>query len=209
MVLGIPFSAVTAILFAGLLLHGIQPGPLLMTQNPEIFWGLVAAMYIGNLALLVLNFPLVGMWTSVLKIPQPILSAALVILMLVSSYSVDSSVMDMITLLAAGVIGYVLRTLGLDLTITILGLVLGPLLEKSFRQGLFASRGNPAIFFGNWIDVVLWLLLVTFFVMPLIARFIARQRDRGEGDVRIGQGDAAWTSADGVDAERLGSAGSR
>src|SRR5881394_3275062 len=98
--------------------------------------------------------------------------------------------MDMITLLAAGVIGYVLRMLGLDLTITILGLVLGPLLEKSFRQSLFASRGSPAIFFGNWIDLVLWLLLVAFFVMPLIQRYIARRGTGAEALVVDNGGDA-------------------
>jgi putative tricarboxylic transport membrane protein len=174
MVLGIPFSSVTAILFAGILLHGIQPGPLLMGQHPEIFWGLVAAMYIGNLALLILNFPLVGMWMSILRIPQPILTALLVLLLLVGSYSLNNSFFDTLVLLGAGVLGYFLRSVELDRTLVVLGLVLGPLVEKNFRLALIISRGNPLVFASTWIDDVLWLLLVAFLVLPLVLRTSSR-----------------------------------
>jgi putative tricarboxylic transport membrane protein len=176
MVLGIPFSSVTAILFAGILLHGIQPGPLLMGQHPEIFWGLVAAMYIGNLALLILNFPLVGMWMSILRIPQPILTALLVLLLLIGSYSLNNSFFDTLVLIGAGVLGYFLRSVDLDRTVVVLGLVLGPLVEKNFRLSLIISRGNPAVFFSTWIDDLLWLLLIVFFVGPLLIRAMAHLR---------------------------------
>jgi putative tricarboxylic transport membrane protein len=176
MVLGIPFSSVTAILFAGILLHGIQPGPLLMGQHPEIFWGLVAAMYIGNLALLILNFPLVGMWMSILRIPQPILTALLVLLLLIGSYSLNNSFFDTLVLIGAGVLGYFLRSVDLDRTVVVLGLVLGPLVEKNFRLSLIISRGNPAVFFSTWIDDLLWLLLIVFLVGPLLIRAMAHLR---------------------------------
>lgn len=170
MVLGLPFSTVTAILFAGMLLHGITPGPTIMTQHPEIFWGLAAAMYIGNMALLVLNFPLVGLWLNILKIPQPILSAILILLMMIGSYSLNNNFFDVITTLVFGVVGYVFLHFRIDTTILVLGLVLGPLLEKGFRQSLFLSRGSLTIFFSSWIDNVLWLVLLAFIVTPFILR---------------------------------------
>jgi putative tricarboxylic transport membrane protein len=180
MVLGIPFSSVTAILFAGILLHGIQPGPLLMTQHPEIFWGLVAAMYIGNLALLILNFPLVGMWMSILRIPQPILTAMLVLLLLIGSYSLNNSFFDTLVLIGAGVLGYFLRLFDIDRTVVVLGLVLGPLVEKNFRLALIISRGNAGVFFSTWADNAFWLVLILFVFGPMLWHALRRARARTE-----------------------------
>jgi len=164
MALGIPFTSATAMLFAGLLLHGVQPSPILMTERPEIFWGLVAAMYIGNVALLVLNFPLVGLWVNVLRIPQSILSAALVILMLIGSYSLRNSVLDMIVVICAGLVGYAMRQVNLDRTLVILGLVLGPMLESNFRRSL--QMGNVLIFVERPITRVLLTILLVVYVLP-------------------------------------------
>jgi putative tricarboxylic transport membrane protein len=168
MALGIPFTSTAAVLYAGLLLHGVQPGPLLMTEHPEIFWGLVAAMYIGNLALLILNFPLVGLWVNVLRIPQPILSAALVILMLIGSYSLRNSTLDMVVVLFAGLVGYIMKQVNLDRTLVILGLVLGPILESNFRRSLEMRRGDILIFAQRPITRVLLLILLVVYILPAI-----------------------------------------
>lgn len=168
MALGLPFTSATAMLFAGLLLHGIQPSPLLMTERPEIFWGLVAAMYVGNLALLILNFPLVGLWVHVLRIPQSILSAALVILMLIGSYTLRSSVLDMIVVVLAGLVGYIMKQVNLDRTLVILGLVLGPMLESNLRRSL--EMGDILIFLQRPITRVLLLILLVVYILPAICR---------------------------------------
>ncbi len=162
--LGVPFTPVAAILYAGMLLHGITPGPTLTAEHPEVFWGLVAAMYIGNLALLVLNFPLVGMWVSVLRTPQPVLSAVVVVLMMIGAYSLRNSAADMVVLVVTGILGYAMRQLGYERTLAILGLCLGPLFEKSFSQSLQMSRDDPSIFFTRPIPQVLWALLVAIFL---------------------------------------------
>lgn len=175
--LGIPFTPVAAILYAGFLLHGVTPGPQLLTERPEVFWGLVAAMYVGNVALLILNFPLVGLWVSVLRMPQPVLSAILVVLMLIGSYSLRNSMVDMAIVVVTGVLGYVMRQLNYERTLVILGLCLGPLAERSFSQSLQMSRYDPAIFFSRPIPQVCWFLLVVVFVAQ--AWYSRRKNQRG------------------------------
>ena len=168
MALGIPFTSVTAVLFAGLLLHGVTPGPSMISERPEIFWGLVSAMYIANVAMLILNFPLVGMWVNVLRIPQPILSAMLVVLMLIGSYSLRNSIMDMVIVFVTGVLGYLLRQMGYERTLVILGLVLGPMLETNFARSLEMSGGDLTIFVTRTIPNVLWVILVGVLIGPII-----------------------------------------
>jgi len=179
MALGIPFTAVTAVLFAGLMMHGVTPGPTLISERPELFWGLVAAMYIGNIALLVLNFPLVGMWMSILRIPQPILASILVVLMLIGSYSLRNSVADMAILVGCGVLGYIMKQFDYERALVILGLVLGPMLEKNFSESLQMSRNDPMIFFTRPIPQVLWAAMVLLFLgQALYKRRSWRQEER-------------------------------
>jgi putative tricarboxylic transport membrane protein len=168
MALGLPFTSITAMLYAGLLLHGVTPGPTLITQRPEIFWGLVAAMYIGNIALLILNFPLVGLWVSVLKMPQSVLTAMLVVLMLIGAYSLRNNSMDMIIVLVMGMVGYIMKQLEFERTLVILGLVLGPMLETNFARSLQMSFGDLRIFVSRPIPNVLWALLVIVLLVPLL-----------------------------------------
>ncbi|MDZ7414377.1 MAG: tripartite tricarboxylate transporter permease [candidate division KSB1 bacterium] len=104
MALGVPFAPAVAMLLSALMIHGVQPGPLLMQEHPEVFWGLVASMYLGNAALLILNLPLVGMWVSLLRIPQPILLALVLVFMLVGTFSVNNSVLDLFVLIGMGVV---------------------------------------------------------------------------------------------------------
>ena len=176
MALGIPFTAVTAVLFAGLMLHGVTPGPDLIFDHPEIFWSLVAAMYIGNVALLILNFPLVGMWTSILKIPQPILSAMLLVLMLIGAYSLRNSNLDEMVLVLSGCLGYVMKQMNYERTLVILGLVLGSMLETNFGRSLQMSNVGAQIFFDRPIPDVLWAILVLVLLGPVALKVINRVR---------------------------------
>lgn len=170
MALGIPFTPVTAVLFAGLLLHGLTPGPALMLSRPEIFWGLVAAMYVGNVALLILNFPLIGLWMSFLRIPQSVLLAMLVVLTLIGGYAVRNSLLDMSMVLLMGILGYVLKQLGFDRLLVILGVVLGGMLETTFRQSLELSRGDLMIFVQRPLSLALFIFLLIILLAPPIVK---------------------------------------
>jgi putative tricarboxylic transport membrane protein len=174
--LGIPFSPITALLLAALLLQGVQPGPLLMQQRPDVFWGVVASMYVGNVALLILNFPLVGMWVSVLRIPQPVLLALILMFTLVGAYSINNSPLDLIVLVVMGIVGYLGKKLAFDLSPMVLGLVLGGMLEKTFNQSLYMSRGNALIFFQRPISATLLAILVVILIGPALWRLKERRR---------------------------------
>jgi putative tricarboxylic transport membrane protein len=154
--LGLPFSAIMALLMAAMMIHGIQPGPLLVIQHPEIFWGVISSMYIGNVALLILNLPLVGVWVSILRIPLQVLLPCIVLYALIGSYSVRNTIFDLWVLTGFGVLGYFLRKLKFDLAPLILAIVLGPMIERYFRTALFLSRGDLAIFLASPISKVIW-----------------------------------------------------
>jgi putative tricarboxylic transport membrane protein len=174
--LGIPFSPITALLLAALLLQGVQPGPLLMQQRPDVFWGVVASMYVGNAALLILNFPLVGMWVSVLRIPQPILVALILMFTLVGAYSINNSPLDLIVLVVMGVVGYLGKKLAFDLSPMVLGLVLGGMLEKTFNQSLYMSRGDALIFVRRPISATLLAILALILIGPALWRLKETRR---------------------------------
>jgi putative tricarboxylic transport membrane protein len=158
--LGIPFGSVTALMLAALMVHGVQPGPLLLTNNPEIFWGVIASMFIGNLMLLILNIPLIGVWVSLLRIPHHIFLPLILILVVIGSYSVRNSMLDLHMLLLLGCIGYVLRMFDFQLAPMVVGLVLGPLIEKHLREALFMSLGDISVFYSSPIAVGIWLAVL-------------------------------------------------
>jgi putative tricarboxylic transport membrane protein len=159
--LGIPFAPPTAMLMGALMIHGVQPGPLFMKQCPEIFWGVIASMYIGNVVLLILNLPLVSVFASILRIPQHLLMGIILVLCLVGSYSINNSILDVYIVIGMGLLGYILKKLKFDLAPLILGLVLGPMIEKDFRQSLFIARGD------------LWLILNRPITMALLGTGLA------------------------------------
>jgi putative tricarboxylic transport membrane protein len=161
--LGIPFAPATAMLLGALVIHGIQPGPLLMTQNPEVFWGVAASMYVGNAILLILNLPLVGLFVSVLRLPQYVLLSLIALLCLVGTYAVNNSLLDLWVLVVMGLLGYLLRKLGFEPALVILALVLGPMIEKSFRQTLFMARGEWGLILGR--PLTLGLLVAGLLVL--------------------------------------------
>jgi putative tricarboxylic transport membrane protein len=144
--LGLPSSPPTAVLLAGFLIHGLQPGPLLVQQRPEVFWGVLASMYVGNAMLLVLNLPLVGLFVRILKVPDVYLLPSVVLFCVVGAYSVANSVTDVWVMVGSGLFGFAARRLGFDAAPVVLALVLGPALETALRQALIISGGSPAIF---------------------------------------------------------------
>ena len=174
--LGIPFTPGAAMLLAALLILGVPTGPLLIINRPEIFWGVVASMYIGNVALLILNFPLVGVWTSILKIPQAILLSLILLLTMMRAYAINNSLTDLVVLIVMGVVGYFFRKIRFDVAPIVVALVLGPMLETTMRESLYMSRGDMSIFISRPISGAMIAILLLFLVLPpiwnLIKRFI-------------------------------------
>jgi putative tricarboxylic transport membrane protein len=173
--LGIPTSAIMALFMGALMIHGIQPGPLFISKYPELFWGFIASMYVGNAMLLVLNLPLIGMWVRLLKTPYVILFPLILLFCLIGVYSLNANVAEIIIMLAFGVIGFFLRRVGFEGAPFILAMVLGPIMETSLRQTLLISRGNFNIFLTRPICAALIVLTAVFLIWPLI-----RGRKKGE-----------------------------
>jgi putative tricarboxylic transport membrane protein len=155
--LGIPFGATTALMLAALMVHGIEPGPLLLVNHPEIFWGVIASMLVGNVMLLALNIPLIGIWVSLLRIPYHIFLPVILVLVVIGSYSVRNSMLDVYMLLALGFAGYLLRKFDFQLAPMVVGLVLGPLMEKHLREALFMSLGDVSVFYSSPIALAIWI----------------------------------------------------
>ncbi len=174
--LGIPFAPPAAMLLGALTIHGVQPGPLLMAQQPEIFWGVVASMYIGNAVLLILNLPLVGVFANILRIPQHLLMGLILVLCLVGTFSVNNSLLDILILIGMGGVGYILRKLGFDMAPLVLALVLGPTLEKTFRQSLFMARGDIWALISRPATAAILVAGAAFIVLPLVYRRILKPK---------------------------------
>jgi putative tricarboxylic transport membrane protein len=173
MALGIPTGPVTAVMIAAVMVHGIAPGPTLIQQQPELFWGFVASMYVGNVVLLILNLPLVGLFVNLLRIPYAYLYPCILCFCILGCYSVSNSVVDVWIMLIMGGIGYVLRKFGYDLAPVALGLVLAPMLELSLRQSLAMSAGDYMIFVQRPISatmLALGLVLLLLGLRPLFGK---------------------------------------
>jgi len=169
--LGVPGSGTTAVLLGALLGLGVTPGPLLITEEPDLFWGLAASMYVGNVFLLLLNLPLVGLFVRALTLPRWFLLPGVAALSFVAVYAVNQSAFDLVLMTGFGVAGYLLRKTGVPLAPIILGLVLGPLMEKSLRRAMSLSGGDWGVLFSSPIAITLWLLATASLVVPpLLAR---------------------------------------
>ena len=147
--LGIPTGPITAVLIGALMLHGIQVGPMLVNEHPDVFWGFVASMYVGNVMLLALNLPLVGLFVWVLRIPYAYLYPMIIMFCIIGVYEVNNSIVDVWIMLIMGVLGYALRKFEFDPAPLVLGLVIAPILEQSLRQSLIMSDGDYFIFFSR------------------------------------------------------------
>jgi putative tricarboxylic transport membrane protein len=173
--LGIPSGPATAVMMVALLIHGIKPGPLLISENPEVFWGVVASMYIGNVMLIVLNLPMVGLFVNLLRVPFRLLFPIVLTICLVGVYSVNASPTELWTMLVFGVVGFVLRKLHFDLAPLVLALILGPMMELAFRQSLMMSGGDFKVFFGSPISLVL-LAVSALLVLGTVVRSLLTAR---------------------------------
>ena len=154
-----------AMLFSALIIHGVQPGPLFIKQHPDIFWGVIASMYLGNVLLLILNLPLIGIWVQVLKVPYRILFPLILLFCLIGTYTINNSTFDLLIMILFGVLGYFLKKFSYESAPLILAVVLGPMLEQNLRQSLLLSRGSFMIFINHPISGVIlgiaFLLLLT------------------------------------------------
>jgi len=171
--LGIPPNVVMAMLFSAFIIHGVTPGPMLMKTSPDVFWGLVVSMYVGNAMLVLLNLPLIGIWVQVLKIPYRILMPLILLFCLIGAYSVTNSTFDVLLMVFFGGVGYLLRKFGYEAAPLVLAFVMGPLLELNLRQSLLISGGSFAIFItrpisGVTLGIAFLLLLSNIF--PYIKR---------------------------------------
>lgn len=167
--LGIPTSGIMALFMGALMIHGIQPGPLFIRNYPELFWGVVASMYVGNAMLLILNLPLIGLWVRVLKIPYAILFPLIFLFCLIGVYSLNSNVAEIFIMVGFGILGFLLRKAGFEGAPFLLAMVLGPIMESSLRQSLIISHGSFSIFFTRPISGFLIFLSCAFLVTPLIS----------------------------------------
>jgi putative tricarboxylic transport membrane protein len=168
--LGIPSNVVMAMLLGALIIHGVTPGPLLLTNHPEVFWGVVGSMYIGNVMLLILNLPLIGIWVQLLKVPYAILMPLIIVFCIIGSYTIANSIMDVFFMLIFGVVGYLMKKLKYEAAPLILAFVLGPMLEYSLKQSLMVSKGSFKIFFSRPISATCLIIALILVVLPIIPR---------------------------------------
>ncbi len=183
--LGLPFAPPVAILLSGLMIHGIAPGPLFISQHADIFWAVIASMYLGNVMLIILNLPLVGIFASLIKTPPKILMPIISAIMLIGAYSLNNSLFDVGVLLFFGIIGYYMKKSDFEPSPLVIGLVLGPFLEESLMQGLGIMNGNFFAFFTRPISAVLLGIAILLLLWGLggnvIKRLIVKQNSQLEG----------------------------
>jgi putative tricarboxylic transport membrane protein len=173
--LGIPTSAVMAVIVGAFIIHGVTPGPLLIKNNPDIFWGTIASMYIGNIMLLILNLPLIGVWVKILKIPYPILFPLILLFCLIGAYSLNNNPAEIGLMLFFGLLGYLMKKFKFDGAPLVLAMVLGPLMDQSLRQSLLMSGGSGMIFFTRPICLVIFVIIALILLLPVLP-LIGRMR---------------------------------
>lgn len=172
--LGIPGSASTAVLMGGFLMWGLQPGPLLMEQNPEFAWGLIASMYLANVMLLVINIFCIPAFASIARVPFRVLAPIIIVVCIVGTYTVNGSSIEVAIMLACGVLGFFMRRFGLSPAALVIALVLGPLAEESLRQTMIISGGSMDIFVERSTSVILLVLMLFLIAVPPLAPRIRR-----------------------------------
>ena len=176
MAIGIPENAVMALMMAAFIVKGIQPGPNMIATHPDLFWGLVASMWVGNCFLLILNVPLVRYWLSVFKIPFSVLFPAILFFCCIGTYSINNNLEDVYITATFGLVGYLFLRLGLEAAPLILGFILGPMLEENFRRAMLLSRGSFGTFVSRPISGTLFALIAIFIVWQLVAFFMKSRK---------------------------------
>jgi TctA family transporter len=178
MSIGIPENAVMALMMAAFIIKGIQPGPNMIASHPDLFWGLVASMWIGNVFLVVLNVPLVRYWLSVFKVPYNVLFPCILYFCCIGTYSVNNNVDDIFITAAFGLMGYLMMRLDLDAAPLMLGFILGPMLEENFRRALLLSRGSFTVFIDRPISGTLLGIVALFIVWQVTSFFLTARKNR-------------------------------
>ena len=174
--LGIPTSATAAILLSAFQNYGIQPGPLLFQSQPDLVWGLLASLYVGNVLLLILNLPLVGIWVKVLAIPRPLLYGGILVFATLGAYSLHQSVVDLVILYIFGLLGFVMRRWNIPVAPAVIGLILGPLAETQARRALAISQGDPMVFLTQPISAAILGLSLLLLIVPVVVKVARRNR---------------------------------
>jgi putative tricarboxylic transport membrane protein len=159
-----------------LMIHGVTPGPRLLLEHPRIFWGVLGSMYIGNIMLLVLNLPLIGLWVRLLKLPYSILFPFIFLFCIIGTYTVGNNVQDIYIMVLFGILGYLMKKYGYEPAPLVLAFVLGPMFENAFRQSLILSNGNPMIFLNRPIAASFLLISFVLLISPLALQVFHRQR---------------------------------
>lgn len=176
--LGVPGSPPMAIVIGALMIYGITPGPRLLVEQPDMFWGLVASFLIGNIMLLILNVPLIGLWVRLLKVPYKYMYPTIIVLICVGVYSINNNVFDIWLTLVIGAIGYVMRLFRFEPAPLLLGFVLGPIMEEHLRRSMLLSRGDPMVFLERPISATLILITLVILVVALYSAVRNRQRTK-------------------------------
>jgi putative tricarboxylic transport membrane protein len=177
--LGVPGDAIMAIMLGALMIHGLVPGPQIIQNNPEFFWGLIASFWIGNLLLLILNLPLIGIWIRLLSIPYGVLFPAILSFIAIGIYSLHRDPFDLYLVAGAGLVGYLFIRLRLEAAPLLLGLILSPLVEENLRRSLLVSRGDPAIFLSRPISLAFLTLAAAGVAYVVYSALRARRRRSG------------------------------
>src|SRR6185312_1870523 len=174
--LGIPSNPTMALMIGAMIIHGIQPGPQIMTAKPELFWGMIASMWVGNFMLVVLNLPLIGMWVKLLTVKYDYLFPAILIFCCIGVYSISNAWMDVLLAALFGFVGYVFIKLEVEPAPLLLGFVLGPMMEENLRRALLLSRGEPSVFFTRPISLTL-LIISAALILLVVSPQIAKRRE--------------------------------
>jgi len=177
MTLGIPPNVVMAMLLGAFMIHGVTPGPLMMKQNPGLFWGVIVSMYIGNFMLLILNLPLIGIWVQILKVPYKILFPLILLFCLIGVYSVNNSVFDIYIMLIFGIMGYLMKKFEYEGAPLVLAFVLGPMMENDLRKSLIMSQGDFSIFLTRPLAAASLIIALILLISPLIPWFSKKRAE--------------------------------
>jgi len=180
--LGIPTTPVMALMVAAMMIHNIQPGPQVMTSNPTLFWGLIASMWVGNLLLVILNLPLIGIWIRLLTVPYGVLFPAILLFCCIGAYSINNNVFDVFMTIPFAILGYVFKKLDCEAAPLLLGFVLGKLMEEYLRRALTISRGDPMVFFTRPLSATLLAIAAALLVLVLLPAFSRTREQAFQGD---------------------------
>jgi len=179
--LGIPSNIIMAMMAGAMMIHGIQPGPRVISSNPDLFWGVIASMWIGNLMLVILNLPLIGIWVKLLTVPYRVLYPAILLFCCIGIYSVNNNIFDIWLTAILGFLGYLFVKLECEPAPLILGFVLGPLMEENLRRGMLISRGDPSIFLTRPLSLV-FLIMAFILLMVITIPTIRKKREEAFGE---------------------------